>query len=188
MMGVYLFAGAFSGAMGATAIAAWLAWRANMLPPGVGPPHFHALGRVLFVSVIFWAYIAFCQFLLVWIADMERESIFYVERARLGWGGVAALLATVHFVVPFFLLLSRSLKRTPALVAAVGGCVVCGHALDAAWLVIPATRASVSPLDVGFTIGLGGLGAALAVSRFFATAVVPIHDPSLAESLRYESS
>ncbi len=187
MMGLYLFAGAFAGAVGATAIAAWLAWRAKLLPAEVGPAHFHALGRVLLVGVIFWAYIAFVQFLLVWIADLSRETSFYAERVRGGWAWVCALLGVVHFAVPFLLLLSRSLKRAPGRLAFAGSWLVCGHALDVSWLILPPLRSGMHGLDLAFVVGIGGLCAAFGAWRFFAAQSVPIHDPGLAESLRYES-
>jgi hypothetical protein len=187
ILGVYLFAGAFAGAIGATAFAAWLAWRARLLPPEVGSPHFHALGRVLLVAVIFWAYTAFAQFLLVWIADMPRESSFYADRVRGGWAYVAALLFFANFAIPFALLLSRSLKRAPAMLAAVGAWVVCTHALDVYWLIVPALHGGLRWLDVAMIVGVVGVVAAFGSWRFFAARSVPIHDPAFAEALRYES-
>ncbi len=187
ILGIYIFAGALAGAMGVTAFVAWLVWRANVLPKEVGPAHFHALGRVLLMTVLFWAYIGFAQFLLVWIADMERESSFYIDRAHGGWGYVAAVLFSVHFAIPFLLLLSRPLKRAPALLAAVGAWLVCAHALDVYWLVVPALHGGMRWLDVPFVVGVVGIAAAFGVSQFFAAAPIPMRDPALAESLQYES-
>jgi hypothetical protein len=187
MMGVYFFAAAFSGTMAATAIGAWLAWRARRLPASVGADHFHALGRVLFVSIVFWAYIAFCQFVLVWIVDVDRESAFYLDRARGAWGLFTAVLGACHFAFPFLLLLSRRFKRSPGLVAFAGGWVLLGHALDVYWLVLPGARAGMRWLDTGFVVGIAAVVAGAAVSLFLSASPVPIHDPALAESLRYES-
>jgi hypothetical protein len=187
MMGLYLFAGAFAGAIGSLAVVAFAAFRSKRLPVEVGPAHFHALGRVLLVSVIFWAYIGFCQFLLVWIADMARESSFYVDRSRGGWGWVAAVLVVSHFVLPFLLLLSRDRKRDPSRLALVGAWLVCAHALDVYWLVLPTLHAGLGWLDPAFIVGIFGMAAAFGVWRFLAAPAVPIHDPALAESLRYES-
>ncbi len=188
MIGLYVFAGAFAGAMGTIAIGAWLAREAGCLPSAVGPDHFHALGRVLLVSVVFWTYIAFCQFLLVWIADLDRESAYYAARGFGPWAYFAGALVAVHFVGPFFLLLSWALKRKPRLVALTGAIVVCGHALDAYWLVLPSLHAGPALLDVGFFLAIGGGCALLAVRRFFAAPALRAHHPALAESLRYEAS
>jgi hypothetical protein len=187
IFGLYVFAGAFAGAIGTAALVAWLARRAKILPPEVGPAHFHALGRVLLVTVLFWAYLGFAQLVLVWIADMERESAFYLVRTRDGWGVVAALLFFLHFAVPFLLLLSRPLKRAPALLALVGGCVVCAHALDVYWLVVPAAHDGMRLLDLAIVAGIVGVSASFGAWRFFAAPAIPVHDPSLPQSIRYQS-
>jgi hypothetical protein len=187
MMGVYLFAGALGGSVGATAIATHLAFRAKRLPAAVGPSHFHALGRVLFMSVIFWAYIGFCQFLLVWITDLDRESAFYMERSRDGWQWASAALVVLHFVIPFLFLLPRSAKQASFRLALAGAALVSAHALDVYWLVLPPLHAGMRPLDPAFSIAIGSLCAAVAAFRFLGSPAVPLHDPALAESLRYES-
>jgi hypothetical protein len=187
ILGVYVFAGAFAGAIGATAFVAWLAFRAGVLPSEVHGDHFHALGRVLLVTVIFWAYIALCQFLLVWIADLGRESSFYADRGYGSWGWASAALFFLHFAVPFLLLLSRPLKRSPLSLAVVGGWLVCAHALDVYWLVLPPLHAGMRWLDLAFLFGITGVCAAFGAWRFSTANPVPIHDPALGESLRYES-
>lgn len=187
MLGVYLFAGGFAGAMGTLAVAAWAARRAGLLPHDVRADHFHALGRVLLVSVIFWGYIAFCQFLLVWIADMERESAFYFVRSRGPWAWTAAALGVAHFGVPFFLLLSRALKRVPGRLAFVGAWVVVAHELDVYWLVVPSGLASPALVDVFPVAGVFGVVIACGMWIFHGARAVPIHDPLFAEALGYES-
>ncbi len=187
LLGVYVFAGAFAGAIGATAFVAWLALRAEVLPSEVRADHFHALGRVLLVAVIFWAYIAFCQFLLIWIADLGRESSFYDDRGYGSWGWVSAALFFLHFAVPFLLLLSRPLKRSPLSLAVVGAWLVCAHALDVYWLVLPPLHEGLRWLDLASLVGVTGACAAFGAWRFSAVSPVPIHDPGLSESLRYES-
>ncbi len=187
MMGVYLFAGAFAGAVGATAVAAWLAWRAKLLPAAAGAAHFHALGRLLLVGVIFWAYIAFCQFVLVWIADLSRESSFYIDRGHGPWAWAAGALFLAHFALPFLLLLSREQKRIPSRLALAGGGLLLAHALDIYWLVLPPLHAGMQWLDLAFLIGVAGACVAFGVWRFLSAAAYPLRDPALAESLRYEA-
>jgi hypothetical protein len=187
MFGFYLFAGCLGSSIGGTCVAAWLAWRAGLLPEEVKPDHFHALGRVLLVGVIFWAYIAFCQFMLAWIADIPREALFYADRVRGGWADASGALLVVHFVVPFFLLLSRPLKRRPGALAFVGGWMVCAHALDMYWICVPPQHDGLRWLDLAWMIGVLALFAAVGAWRFSSARVIPIHDPALGASLRYES-
>jgi hypothetical protein len=153
----------------------------------IGPAHFHALGRVLLVSVILWAYIAFAALLLVWSADLPRENRFYAERSAGPWAWVAAALGVGHFALPFLALLSRALKRSPPHLAMVGAWVLMFHALDAYWLIVPSLARAPDTLDVGAFLVVGGFGFAFGAARFFAAAPVPLGDPDRELALHYTS-
>lgn len=187
MTGVYLFAGAFASGVGATCVAAHFARAAGLLPPEVDAAHAHALGRVLFTSVCAWAYIAFCQVLLVWIANLPSEVPFLLDRVAGGWRWGSALLAAGHFAAPFVLLLARGAKRRFGLVAAAGGWVVVMHALDCAWLVVPEAGTAARTIDAAPFVALAAAFALVARRRFFDAAPVPNEDPDLAHGLEYES-
>jgi hypothetical protein len=187
MYGVYFFAGGLASAVGMLAIVAWLARLAGALPAEVSASHFHALGRVLFTAVLFWAYIAFCQLLLVWIADLPREIGYYADRVEGGFAVVSALLAVGHFGLPFFALLSRRLKRSAGALAFVGGWIVAAHALDVYWLVVPALGGGLRWLDAAPILFIVASCAGFGAWRYFAALPVPAGDPHLAQSLRYES-
>jgi hypothetical protein len=117
IFGLYIFAAGFSAALGALAVVAWIAYRTHVLPAEVRPDHFHALGRVLLMSVILWAYLAFAQLLIIWIANLPHEISFYLARSRGAWVVFCYVLFFGRFLVPFGLLLSRPLKRDAAKLA-----------------------------------------------------------------------
>ena len=79
-------------------VLAWLAPRppvANILSPDV----VNDLGNLLFTFLILWAYMVWFQFMLIWIANLRYEVIWYLPRSEGGWQWVAwALLAIFHFV------------------------------------------------------------------------------------------
>lgn len=66
----------------------------------------------LFSFLIIWAYMVFFEFMLIWIANLPHEVIWYLDRSRGGWQWVAWALFIFHFAVPFFLLLLRDVKRS----------------------------------------------------------------------------
>ena len=77
--------------------------------------HTHNLGKLLFAFTCFWAYIAFSQLMLIWIANLPEEIPFYITRFKRGLGaGSASSLIVGHFFVPFALLLSRDSSATRA--------------------------------------------------------------------------
>jgi hypothetical protein len=187
MYGVYFFAGGLTAAIGLLTVVAWLAKRAGILPDQVSAAHFHALGRVLLTSVVFWAYIAFCQFLLVWIADLPREIAYYADRVRGGFLPVSIVLGIAHFGLPLLALLSRRLKRSAGALAVVGAWLIAAHAVDVYWMVVPALHGGLHWLDLAPVVFVVATCAAFGAFRFFSAHAVPVNDPHLAQSLRYES-
>ena len=191
--GLYVFTSGFVSALAVLAIGSWLSARSGLVPDGVGPDHVHAVGRLMLMAVILWAYIGFFQILLVWIANLPGEVAFYVARSRGSWGAVDVILFGGRFVLPFFVLLSRPLKRSPVRLAIVGVWLVVMSVLDFAWLTIPSMGAELALPDVLPFVCIIGLvwayGAHLVAlrSRRAARRDVVALDPALQEALRYRS-
>jgi hypothetical protein len=185
--GLYLLTGGFCAALGSFALLVFGAKQRNVLPAEVGEAHALALGRLLLSSVCLWAYIAVSQLIIVWIADIPREAAFYLPRARGSFRAIAGLLVAGHFIVPFFLLLSRSWKQRFGFLAWLGGWLVLMHALDLYWLVVPSSSPAASWLDAGPFLFMAGLSTLFSHARFSRANAVPARDPELARSLAYES-
>jgi hypothetical protein len=190
IFGVYWFAGSFMAAFAVTIIAATLT-RAE--PDGFGhlanADHFHALGNFLLAFTAFWAYVAFSQFMLIWIANIPEEVPWYILRIDGGWRWMGAFLAIFHFLVPFFLLLSRGLKRTPRALSLVAAWLLLVHWVDVYWLVMPHLHADGPRpwlFDLTAFVGVGGVAVAFTILRMRAAAPVPVADPWLEDSLRYQ--
>jgi hypothetical protein len=189
--GLYYFAGSFVAAVALVCVMLHIS-RLRALPRRrVTPDHAQAIGRLLFAMVIFWAYMAFSQLLIDWIADLPHEVAFYARRSAGSWSAIAALLVFGHFAIPFFLLLNRRLKRRTAYIAAVGVWVFVMHFVDIYWLIMPVqSGGGVHPhwLDLAAILFVGGLSGAWIVSRYFTAAPIPLHDPELVEGLEYEAT
>ena len=76
--------------------------------------HFHDLGKFLFAFLMLWAYLSFSQFLIIWSANIPEEIPHYLDRWDNSWQYLSIFIIVGHFIVPYALLLSRDLKRTPA--------------------------------------------------------------------------
>jgi len=187
--GLYVFAGGFLAALGLVAIVAHAAARPDSRLDGVvTAEHFGALGKLLLTFVIFWGYIAFSQFLIIWIGDIPADASWYVTRASGSWGTLAIVVAAGQFALPFVLLLSRGIKRRPAALAAIGLWLVIVHVLDVYWLILPAIHPDgirASWLDVAACLMVGGFATAVAVARSRGHALVPLGDPYLEPSVQY---
>jgi uncharacterized membrane protein YpjA len=151
--------------------------------------HYHDLGKLLFAFVVFWAYIGFSQFMLIWYANMPEETIWYRHRLEHGWERVTVALVLGHFVLPFFFLLSRDVKRRRGTLAVAALWLLAMHYVDLYWLVMPAVSESFRPhwLDLVALVGVGGLALGAFGWLVRGPALVPVADPRLPESLSFEN-
>jgi hypothetical protein len=188
MYPVYWFAGGFVAALALLVLLTFAAQEEGYLPE-ISLAHYHALGRMLLAFVIFWAYAAYFQFFLIWIANRPDEVGFFADRARGPWLVVTVVLILAQFVAPFFALLSYRLKHRPQQLAFVAAWILVAHYLDVHWLVMPAARprAPYHWLDLAAMLAVGGACTAFSMTRLRGRAILPIHDPTLARAIRYQS-
>ena len=179
MYGVYFFAGGMAGALAATTL---LLRRAK-----VGPDVIGAVGRLLFMSTVFWAYIAFFQLMLVWIANIPREVGFYALRWEGGYRYLSLVLLFGKFVVPFLVLLPRANKRRIELLTIAAGWLLLMDACDLSWLVLPRAGGFLRARDLAPFFAVIGLVVAFGIWRA-RRAAPSVSDASLAEALRYRAS
>jgi len=113
-------------------------------------PEFIDLGNLLLMYVMTWAYLAFMQFLIVWVGNLPREISWYVPRLQTGWFAIGVALAVFHFFAPLAILLSRGAKRAPFFLGSLAAALLAMHAIDVYWLVAPSVRPdgfSIAGLD-----------------------------------------
>lgn len=190
IFGVYFFAGCAVG--GFALIPLTVAWlqRAGRVSRSITHEHYHDMGKLVFAFVVFWAYIAFSQYMLIWYANLPEETVFYHERQGEGWVGISIFLIVGHFFAPFLALLSRHPKRRPVVLVSAAVWVLFMHAVDLYWVAMPALgmhHPHVGLMDAACFVGVGGWFVALAVRRLAGRALVPVGDPRLAESVRFEN-
>ena len=111
IFGVYFFAGSFVGFIALLSVVAAAMRGAGLLDTVISAEHLQDIGKLLFAFTAFWAYIAFSQFFLIWYPNLPEETIWYKARLEGSWMTVSLLLMAGHFVVPFFYLMGRAVKR-----------------------------------------------------------------------------
>ena len=186
IFGVYLFAGSFLSGLAATSlVVVHLKERGRL--EGVGPDHLYNLGGFLFAFTVFWSYIGFAQYMLMWYANMPEEVFWYKQRIEDPWLWVVLLLAAVHFVVPFFAMVPRDMKRKGPALRRVALLMLAGHFLDLYWLIFPVVggRPVFSWPELSFALFFLG-GCLLWVRRSMGQGEdMPVGDPFLAEGLEF---
>jgi hypothetical protein len=191
MYGVYVWACSLLSSLAALILVTLALRGSGRLGRAVTIEHLHDLGKLLFGFVAFWAYIAFSQYFLIWCANLPEETRWYITRRTGTWNTVSWALCFGHFVVPFILLLFRPIRRDPFWLGILAAWVLVFHYLDVYWLVMPV----VNPEGVQFNwLDLSLLAAVvLACCASIAHAcgsrpLIPIGDPGLYESIRFQNS
>jgi hypothetical protein len=149
------------------------------------PRHIHDLGKLLLAFVMLWAYFQFSQLLIIWSGNQPEEITFYYSRLHSQWGVVAIIVVIFHFFVPFFLLLSRDLKRNPALLRGVAIWLILMRLVDLFWYTRPEFTSTALPTiwDLAAALALGGLWFFFFTGQLKQLPVLPVGDPKLAEAI-----
>ncbi len=185
---VYYFAGTFLAAIAVgTFLIIWLNEKGLMVK-GIGKDHYYSLGALLFGFINFWAYIAFSQFLLIWYANLPEETYWFLARWEGSWMYFSIFLMIIHFVIPYFALLSQPSKMNPKTLKIMSLVIIFSHIVDLYWVVMP----TFSPdgfvfgwIEIGFI--LLGLGIIMVVFTLKAKNqnLVAIGDPRLKRGINF---
>jgi hypothetical protein len=148
----------------------------------ISPAQFHDLGKLMLAFVMLWAYFALSQYLIIWSANLPEEIPWYLARTKNGWQWVALVLVIVHFALPFFVLLSRDVKRHARAVAVVALILIGARFVDLFWLLRPAVAPegfAIHWLDPAAAAAVGGMWMWLFVSQLKTRPVLPLNDPAI---------
>lgn len=189
IFGVYAFAGAFWVANAMIVILARVIQRGGAARRVITIEHYHDLGKWMFAFTVFWAYIAFSQYMLYWYGNIPEETIWFRHRLEHGWENHSMILLVGHFILPFLILLPRATKRTLPLLTFMAAYVLAFHWFDLHWLSMPALHehATIHWLDITAWLGLFGIYLSATIYRLSRHSVVPQHDPRLARSIAFEN-
>jgi len=190
--GVTIFAGSVV-AMYATMIIVTMSLNAaGHLKNAVNVEHYHDLGKLLFGFLVFWAYVSFAQYMLIWYASIPEEVTFYHHRWDVGpWKTISTVIIICHFVVPFFIILSRNAKRKLGLLRFGAIWLVVMHAVEMYWMVMPyygGGEVSLHWIDIACVLGVGGVYLALVFYRMSKHPLIPVGDPRLSRALTFENA
>ena len=184
--GASVLVGHAVGALAGAIVVAVLLREESDLRPLVNPARLHQLGNLLFAFVMFWIYLSFCQYFLIWSANLSEEVTWIIRRTTGGWQWLAIGLVISHFALPFFALLLRDVKKRAVLLGIVAAWLVVAHWFDTLWLVAPALRPDgfqIRWFEIASTVGVGGLWLWYVAGRLASRRLVPVGDPRLAEAL-----
>lgn len=132
----------------------------NLLPFGIPTDRLHDLGKFLFAFVVVWAYVNFSEYLIIWSGNVPELTPWHGHRSAGGWEILGGAMIFGHFLLPFFLLLSRFAKRQLSLITSLAVYMYVIELVWYFWKIMPAFHPDgfhIHWLDFVTLIAIGGL-------------------------------
>lgn len=149
--------------------------------------HFHDLGKWIFALSFLWTYTFFCQFMLIWYANIPEEVTYFQNRIdTMGYRPLFWIMFFVNFALPMIFLMSRDAKRNATYLKIIGGILFFTHWLDVYVMVMPGTVAGnwgIGPLELGLFIGFAGLFLFIVLRQLAKAPLMVQKHPLLHESI-----
>lgn len=186
MWGVYIFAGTALSSMCVLVLIITALRGAGYFEGVISLEHYHIMGKLMLSFTIFWAYIAFSQYMLIWYANIPEATVYFLLRNTGSWWYLQILLVVGHFFVPFLLLLPNFGKKSPAVLCGIAIWLLLMHLVDLYVIVLPVLHQNgiqLSYLDIFAVLAIGCTLAAVYLKRIGDASLFPTKDPRLPESI-----
>lgn len=168
--------------------------RTGLVKDEINVEHIHDLGKLMFGFLVFWAYISFCEFMLIWYAAIPEETAYYHRRWDYpSWQMISIVIVVVKFIMPFFLTMSRNVKRNLGVIGFGAGWIAALHLVEMYYWVMPYYRPDTDvpfslmgmATDVGCVLFCVGVYLTVVFRRMLNHPVIPVRDPRLHRALGF---
>ena len=209
MFGIYFFAGLCASGFSAIAIACLRLQSIGYLRGVITSEHYQDLGKMIWAfGIVFWAYIAFSQYMLIWYGNLPEETVWFIARQIGDWSVVSVALILGHFILPFLFFVSRWTKRWRTTLFLGALWMLAFAWIDIYWLVMPVVPHDIAtfttydqlslayhstatglsnPVNYLVLAGFLALFIASTTARLSRGSVLCRRDPRLQESLGFEN-
>jgi hypothetical protein len=155
----------------------------------VNANHLHDLGKFIFAFSIFWTYIWFCQFMLIYYANIPEETVYFYQRMKVApYSWIFYLNVILNFVLPFLLLMTRDAKRHVSMLKFVCPIVIVGHWFDFYNMITPGVmkyQGGIGFLEIGLALVFLALFLYVVLSSLTKFPLVAKNHPMMAESMNH---
>lgn len=203
MYGVWFFAGAMRVGLAFTVVVCFVLGTKGALRGIITEAHYYYLGCMKLAFTVFWAYIAFCQYYLIYNANIPEETFWYNLRmlskdgSLNSWWWVGLTLIFGYFLLPFLALLWHRTKVDAKRLLAVSVWILVFSLFDYYYNILPRERGVEggpegayvvqeflpSVFDLAALVGVGGIVLWAMLRSMQRHQPIPLRDPRIRESL-----
>lgn len=204
MFGVWFFANSMRMGLAWLVLIVVLLGSKGYLKGILNRGHLYLLGCMALAFTVFWAYISFCQYFLIYNANIPEETFWYNIRELDAKGGKTSwwflsiwALVFGYFVIPFLLLLYYKTKVIAKRLVLTSSWIIFFGILDVYFNILPVQKPaenimgfvvqqfSVNLWDIAAILGVGGICVWAFIKSMAKAQPIPIHDPRIEESIHY---
>lgn len=205
MYGVWFFANSMRVGLAGAVVICFLLTTRGYLKGIYNQAHQYDLGCLCLAFTVFWAYISFCQYFLIYNANIPEETFWYnirqldtadVVRNHWYYVGVYGLMIGA-FLIPFLFLLWYKTKIVHRRLFAVCCWILFFQILDLYFNILPGKIPAdnvvgyvirpfdVSIFDISALLGIGGVCVWAFIRSALSKSPIPIHDPFIENSVHH---
>jgi hypothetical protein len=150
--------------------------------------HLLDISRNIFILSIIWTYLWFSQYLLIWFANIQEETIYYFVRTQGNWNIVFILNVVFNFAVPFVILLANKLSGNKTVILIVCCVLMAGLWIDLFLQIMPGAvgQFHLGYAEIGTFMGFSGIFIFVLTRSLNKMPLIPVNHPYLNESLHHE--
>lgn len=96
------------------------------------------LAKLLLSAILAWVYLAYMQWLIIWMGNLPGEIGWYLRRGAGFWPVLTVVMILAFAALPFLAMLLRRVRNSAGAMLAVSLCILVGFLAEAVWRVGPA--------------------------------------------------
>ncbi|MCH7658546.1 MAG: hypothetical protein IIB05_09555 [Bacteroidetes bacterium] len=147
--------------------------------------HLRYFSRYIFILGIIWAYLWFIQYLLIWFANIQEETIYYVIRTEGKWKTFFFLNIILNWAIPFSILLPARTNANKLVLIFISIILIIGHWVDLYLQIMPGSvgEFNIGYIEIGVFAGFSGLFIFIVSRALGRIPLIPKNHPYLGESI-----
>ena len=149
--------------------------------------HLNDFARYLFRLSIVFGFLWFMQYLIIWYANLQETTFYYVYRLKEPWTLLFYAEVLINWTIPFVVLMSDDFARKKAVLVSISILLLVGFYISLYLQIMPGTigTLNIGFLEIGSFMGFAGLFILIFMYMLSKASLLPRNHPYIEESLHH---
>ncbi len=149
--------------------------------------HLNSFSNYIFILSFIWGYLWFMQFIVIWFANIQEETIYFIIRTKGSWRIFFFLNIILNWAIPFMVFMSGKAKQSQPVIMGVCIILIIGQWVDLYLQIMPGTvgKSNIGIIEIGTFVGFAGLFILIVTTALSRNPLIPKNHPYLKESINH---